>query len=95
VKDDSARAARAGRPRLAHGIRLGRAAESQEYWLASRTHDRRVRLNASAGAILARCDGSLDLDELIAELERHFGTEGIRAEVVEFLERARRDGWIE
>jgi len=106
VKRDSARAAvpargegqppRADAPRLAPGVRLGHdgATFGENFWLAVPRLAGRVRLNASAAAILLRCDGSRNLDGLVADLERHFGACGIRPEVVEFLQRARERGWI-
>lgn len=54
-----------------------------------------VKLNASAGEIMKRCDGSRSVDELVAELERAFEASGLHAEVMNFLDMARKQHWIE
>lgn len=54
-----------------------------------------VKLNQSAGEILKRCDGTRDIDTLIAELEQAFNTSGIGAEVRDFIADAHRRGWLE
>ncbi|MGH8778021.1 pyrroloquinoline quinone biosynthesis peptide chaperone PqqD [Paraburkholderia sp.] len=54
-----------------------------------------VKLNQSAGEILKRCDGTRDLDALIAELEHAFNTTGLGSEVRAFVADARGRGWLE
>ena len=54
-----------------------------------------IELNRSAGEILARCDGTRELDEIIGELEARFGTSGLAADVYRFIDEARRLGWID
>jgi pyrroloquinoline quinone biosynthesis protein D len=54
-----------------------------------------VRLNASAGEIMKRCDGSRSVDELVAELEQAFDATGLHADVTQFLDMARKQHWIE
>jgi pyrroloquinoline quinone biosynthesis protein D len=54
-----------------------------------------VELNRSAGEILARCDGTRELDDIIGELEARFGTSGLAADVYRFIDEARRLGWID
>ncbi|QQC65615.1 pyrroloquinoline quinone biosynthesis peptide chaperone PqqD [Paraburkholderia ginsengisoli] len=54
-----------------------------------------VKLNQSAGEILKRCDGTRDVDTLIAELEQAFNTTGLGAEVRAFLADAHARGWLE
>ncbi|HLX01652.1 MAG TPA: pyrroloquinoline quinone biosynthesis peptide chaperone PqqD [Trinickia sp.] len=54
-----------------------------------------VKLNQSAAEILKRCDGTRDLDTLIADLERAFNTTGIGAEVRAFVADALTHGWLE
>jgi pyrroloquinoline quinone biosynthesis protein D len=54
-----------------------------------------VKLNQSAAEILKRCDGSRDLDALVAELETAFSTTGIAAQVHAFIADARTHGWLE
>ncbi len=53
-----------------------------------------VELNRSAGEILARCDGTRALDEIIGELETRFGIAGLAADVYRFVDAARRLGWL-
>jgi len=54
-----------------------------------------VKLNQSAAEILKRCDGSRDLDALIADLEQAFATTGIAAQVHAFIADALAHGWLE
>ncbi len=54
-----------------------------------------VKLNASAGQILLRCDGTRSLDEIIAELEILFGASNLAPDVNRFLDHARERGWID
>ncbi|TKC92396.1 pyrroloquinoline quinone biosynthesis peptide chaperone PqqD [Trinickia terrae] len=54
-----------------------------------------VKLNQSAAEILKRCDGTRDLDTLIADLEHAFDTTGIGEEVRTFVADALRHGWLE
>jgi pyrroloquinoline quinone biosynthesis protein D len=54
-----------------------------------------VELNRSAGEILARCDGTRELDDIIGEIEARFGTSGIAVDVYRFIDEARRLGWLD
>ncbi|SAL25873.1 coenzyme PQQ synthesis D [Caballeronia arvi] len=54
-----------------------------------------VELNRSAGEILARCDGTRELDHIIGEIEARFGMSGLAADVYRFIEEARRLGWLD
>ncbi len=54
-----------------------------------------VKLNQSAAEILKRCDGTRDVDTLIADLERAFNTTGLGTEVHTFLADAQAHGWLE
>jgi pyrroloquinoline quinone biosynthesis protein D len=54
-----------------------------------------VKLNQSAAEILKRCDGTRDLDILIADLEQAFNTTSLGAEVCLFIAEARTRGWLE
>jgi pyrroloquinoline quinone biosynthesis protein D len=53
-----------------------------------------VKLNRSAGEILARCDGRRDCAAIVAELEAAFSTRGLEADVLAFVELARRQRWL-
>lgn len=54
-----------------------------------------VKLNQSAGEILKRCDGSRDVEAIVADLEQAFKTEGLSREVSAFLEIALKHKWVE
>lgn len=54
-----------------------------------------VKLNGSAGAILSRCDGVRTVAEIVAELERSYGTGGLRADVTAFVALALERRWLE
>ena len=54
-----------------------------------------VKLNQSAGEIMKRCDGQRDVAALVADLEAAFSTTGLEADVLAFLELARRQRWLE
>ncbi|WP_258187516.1 pyrroloquinoline quinone biosynthesis peptide chaperone PqqD [Trinickia symbiotica] len=54
-----------------------------------------VKLNQSAAEILKRCDGTRDIDMLIADLEKAFNATGIGGEVLAFVTEARTRGWLE
>lgn len=53
-----------------------------------------VRLNPSAGEILARCDGAHELDDIIDELEDLFSASDLAADVYRFIDHARQCGWL-
>ncbi|CAM2191821.1 pyrroloquinoline quinone biosynthesis peptide chaperone PqqD [Paraburkholderia sp. A1RI_3L] len=54
-----------------------------------------VKLNPSAGAILARCDGTRELDDIIGELEELFSASDLAPDVHRFLWHARQRGWVD
>jgi pyrroloquinoline quinone biosynthesis protein D len=54
-----------------------------------------VRLNPSAGEILARCDGTRELDDIIDELEVLFNASGLATDVYRFIDHARQRGWLD
>lgn len=54
-----------------------------------------VKLNASAGAILSRCDGMRSVAEIVADLERAYGTTGLYGDVAAFVALALERRWLE
>ena len=54
-----------------------------------------VKLNASAGEILRRCDGVRTTGQIITELETAFETKNLGPDVDAFLEHAVSRGWVE
>lgn len=54
-----------------------------------------VKLNQSAGEILKRCDGVASVAGIVADLEKTFGTQGLEADVIDFIELATQQNWVE
>jgi len=54
-----------------------------------------VKLNASAGEILKRCDGATPVEAIVTDLERAFATTGLERDVRAFLDVAAEHRWIE
>ncbi|SAK55104.1 coenzyme PQQ synthesis D [Caballeronia fortuita] len=81
------------RPRLRTPLKLHWHADMHSCELVQ-THGS-IELNRSAGEILARCDGTRELDDIIGELEVRFGMTGLTADVYRFVDQARRLGWLD
>jgi pyrroloquinoline quinone biosynthesis protein D len=54
-----------------------------------------VKLNASAGEILKRCDGDTPVEVIVADLEKAFSTTGLDRDVRAFLDLAHEQRWVE
>lgn len=54
-----------------------------------------VELNQSSAEILKCCDGTRRLEQIIAELEEKFSTQGLSNDITHFLEIALKNGWIQ
>jgi pyrroloquinoline quinone biosynthesis protein D len=54
-----------------------------------------VKLNASAGEILLRCDGATPVKAIVADLEKRFATSGLERDVRAFLDLAAEQRWVE
>src|SRR3954453_19389780 len=54
-----------------------------------------VKLNASAGEILKRCDGATPIEAIVADLELAFTTTGLDRDVRAFLDIAAEQRWID
>ena len=54
-----------------------------------------VKLNGSAGAILARCDGVRTVAQIVADLESAFSTSGLTDDVTAFVALALERRWLE
>lgn len=83
----------ADRPRVAAGHRLQWEEAQKAYVLLY--PEGMVKLNGSAGQILARCDGQRDVHAIVADLERAFTATGLEPEVLAFLDIARTQRWVE
>ncbi|MER6072700.1 pyrroloquinoline quinone biosynthesis peptide chaperone PqqD [Streptomyces sp. NPDC001817] len=80
------------RPVLARGVVLRRDKVRDADLLV--LPERVVVLDGSAGAVLRLCDGVRDLDAVVAELAVRHPTAPVAAEVPEFLDRLRKEGWL-
>lgn len=54
-----------------------------------------VELNQSSAEILKLCDGTLNLEQLVTELEKKFSAHGLKNDINNFLEVALENGWIQ
>jgi pyrroloquinoline quinone biosynthesis protein D len=81
------------RPRLNRLFRLQWEEVQQAYVLLY--PEGMVKLNQSAAEILKRCDGSLTVAELIAELQLAFGETDLRDPVEGMLRAAFEKDWIQ
>ncbi|NRT56781.1 pyrroloquinoline quinone biosynthesis peptide chaperone PqqD [Sphaerotilus uruguayifluvii] len=54
-----------------------------------------VRLNRSAGEILARCDGAATVAGIVTALETAFDAQNLSGDVARFLAMAREQRWVE
>ena len=53
-----------------------------------------VKLNASAGEIMKRCDGQRSIGAIAAELELAFGATALEGDVMAFVEMAVKQHWL-
>ena len=53
-----------------------------------------VKLNASAGEILKRCDGTRDIAAIVADLEAAFAAQGLQGDVLAFVDMAAKQRWL-
>jgi pyrroloquinoline quinone biosynthesis protein D len=81
------------RPRLRDPFRLEWNGETRAYEVILPLG--RIELNRSAGEILMLCDGTRELDDIIAELETRFAMHGLAADVYRFIDQARCFGWFD
>lgn len=82
----------ASRPVIARGMRLQwESAQGAHVLLYP---EGMVKLNASAAAILTRCDGARTVAEVIGELERTYSA-GLGKDVLAFLALALQRNWLE
>jgi pyrroloquinoline quinone biosynthesis protein D len=82
----------ATRPSIGKGFRLQwESAQSAHVLLFP---EGMIKLNASAGEILKRCNGTSSVAEIVADLERTFSAQGLKADVVAFITMAREKRWV-
>lgn len=80
------------KPAIGHGFRLQWEAAQNAHVLLY--PEGMVKLNGSAGEILKRCDGQRTVEEITADLERTFETQGLSADVQAFISFAVEKGWL-
>jgi pyrroloquinoline quinone biosynthesis protein D len=54
-----------------------------------------VKLNQSAGEILKRCSGEANVADITADLEKTFNAQGLQQDVINFVELALQQKWVE
>lgn len=81
------------RPAIGRGFRLQWEAAQNAHVLLY--PEGMVKLNASAGEILRRCDGVRTVTEIVADLEKAFGKTGLASDVNAFMLMAVGKGWLE
>ena len=79
-------------PRVASGFRL-------QFEPAQECHvllypEGMVKLNQAAGEIMTRCDGKRSVAEVVVELEKAFSTAGLEADVIGFINVAKKQLWL-
>ena len=80
-------------PRIARGFRLQWEPVQSAHVLLY--PEGMVKLNARAGDILKRCDGTTPVEAIVADLESAFQTTGLERDVRSFLDLAAEQRWIE
>lgn len=81
------------KPRVSRQFRL-QWEEVQQSWVLLYPEGM-VKLNRSAGEIMKRSDGVATVQEIVADLERSFGAEGLTQDVLGFIDLAKKQRWIE
>lgn len=77
---------------LAHTYRLQWEESQQKYVILY--PEGMVVLHGSAAEILKLCDGTRNLEAIVAELEQKFETKGLHKDVENFTQSALENGWI-
>ena len=80
------------RPAIGRGFRLQWEAAQNAFVLLY--PEGMIKLNASAGEILKRCDGAATIDEITASLEQAFSTSGLKDDVIAFMTMAHEKHWV-
>jgi len=80
------------RPRIGAGFRL--QWESAQGCHVLLYPEGMVKLNGSAGEIMARCDGERSIEAIVGELETAFNASGLTPDVLSFVEVAAKQRWL-
>ena len=81
------------RPVVGHGFRLQWEPAQEAHVLLY--PEGMVKLNASAAAIMSRCDGVRTVADIVADIEQAYGVTGLAADVAAFVAMAREKSWLE
>ena len=81
------------KPAIARGLRLQWEAAQEAHVLLY--PEGMVKLNGSAGAILSRCDGMRTVGDIVTDLEKTYGMQGLSDDVTAFLVLALEKSWVE
>jgi pyrroloquinoline quinone biosynthesis protein D len=81
------------RPAIGRGFRLQWEPAQQAHVLLY--PEGMVKLNASAGEILKRCDGARTVGEIVADLETAFSATNLTDDVTSFMSFAVTKHWLE
>ena len=82
----------ASRPAIGRGFRLQWEPAQDAHVLLY--PEGMIKLNASAGEILKRCNGETTIAEITADLEQAFATTGLGADVMAFVALALEKRWV-
>jgi pyrroloquinoline quinone biosynthesis protein D len=82
----------ASRPVVGHGFRLQWEPAQDAHVLLY--PEGMVKLNASAGEIMKRCDGEATVADITTDLERAFAATGLYEEIVRFMQIALEKSWL-
>jgi pyrroloquinoline quinone biosynthesis protein D len=82
----------AARPAIERGFRLQWEAAQNAHVLLY--PEGMIKLNASAGEIMKRCNGEASIADITADLERSFETSGLGNDVMAFVRMALEKKWL-
>jgi len=80
------------RPRLVRGVRLRWDDVRKQHWLL--VPEGALKLNSTAAAILALCNGERTVNAIAAELEKHYQGENLLEDVRHLLSRISKRGLL-
>lgn len=82
----------ASQPRIGEGFRLQWEAVQNCHVLLY--PEGMVKLNQSAGEIMARCNGERSIADIAVDLEATFNANGLESDVIAFVEMAIEQQWL-
>jgi pyrroloquinoline quinone biosynthesis protein D len=82
----------ASRPVIGRGFRLQWESAQDAHVLLY--PEGMIKLNASAGEIMKRCDGETTVADITTDLQRAFAATGLYEEIVRFMQIALEKAWL-